>query len=131
MMKRFLSAFFVCIAAVLCGCATTEVSTVFKDGLNEGGGKPVAVVHAENYGYYLFSVFPLFAGDPDEQNANTMTFFSDTVTLENNRKMIQREAEKLGAKKIGDVRNSIDWTGSFSLWIVWRQVLSSSSLLTN
>lgn len=128
-MKKFSPAFFA--AALLCGCATTEVSTVFKDGIGEGSDKPVALVHAENYGYYLFSVVPLFAGNPDEQNANTMTFFSDTVTLENNRKMIQREAEKLGAKKIGDVRNSIDWTGSFSLWIVWRQVLSSSSYLSN
>lgn len=127
-MKKFL--ILVSLPAVLLsGCATTRVSSSFPENAVVDGGRPLAVVHAENYGYYLFSVVPLFAGNPDRQNENSMTFFTDTVTVENNRKMIVRHAEELGAVSIADVRNHTDWTGGFSLWIVWKQVLSSNAVL--
>lgn len=115
-------------AALLCGCATTEVATV-ENGAVIGGEKPVAVVRAENYGYYLFSFVPLFAGNPDRQNENTLSLFSDTVTVENNQKMIAKEAEKIGADAITGVNNKVSWTGSFSLWIIWREVLTSNATL--
>ncbi len=115
-------------AALLCGCATTEVATV-ENGAVIDGEKPVAVVRAENYGYYLFSFVPLFAGNPDRQNENTLSLFSDTVTVENNQKMIAKEAEKIGADTITSVNNKVAWTGSFSLWIIWREVLTSNATL--
>ena len=36
--------------------------------------------------------------------------------------------EKLGAESMGNLRDSTYWTGGFSLWIVWKQVLSSNAL---
>lgn len=117
------------LAILLSGCATTRVTTIFPENAVVDARKPLAVVHAENYGYYLFSVIPLFAGNPDRQNECSMAFFTDTVTVENNRKMIARHAEEMGAASIADVRNHTDWTGGFSLWIVWKQVLSSNAVL--
>ena len=117
------------IAYLLCGCATTDVAMIPPGITAKSNPRPVAAVHAENYGYYLFSIIPLFAGNPDEPNANSMTFFSDTVTIENNQKMIAEEAKALNCDTITNVRNSTYWTGSFTLWIIWRQVLSSNATL--
>lgn len=108
----------------LCGCATTQVSqTLPKNNPENVAG----VIFAENYGYYLFGYLPICCGNPDAPNDVTMSFFKDKVTIEKNAEMIKLEADKLGAKSLKDVRHSNSWTGSFSLWIVWRQVLNSNA----
>lgn len=117
-------------AALLCGCATSYVHTEFTPELKADGKEPVAVVVVENYGYYLFGFLPLFAGNPDKANANTLAVFEDTVTIENNQEMIIAEIDKLNTPyTITHMRDSVDWTGSFSLWIVWKQVLTSNAMV--
>ena len=111
-------------AALLCGCATTQSAKVYTTSPDRPAKTAVS---AENYGYYLFSAIPLFTGNPDRPNDVSMKFFSDTVNIENNQKMIFKEAEKLGAGTLSNINNSTDWTGSFSLWIVWKQVLYSNA----
>ena len=128
-MKNF-KIILLCLLPILTGCATTEVSTEFNSNLTSEGKKPVAAISAENYGYYLFGYLPICAGDPTQPNKNTISFFEDTVTIENNNKMINLEAEKLGTEFLGDIRHSTNWTGGFSLWIIWKQVLSSNAFAT-
>lgn len=111
-------------AALLCGCATTQTANVYTTSADRPAKTAIS---AENYGYYLFSVIPLFAGNPDRPNDVSMKFFSDTVNIENNQKMIFKEAEKLGDGTLSNINNTTDWTGSFSLWIVWKQVLYSNA----
>ena len=121
----------VIIACILMNaCATTQVSTEFPNGAKVNGKEAIAIVAAENYGYYLFGCLPLFAGDPEYQNENTLTFFEDTVNLDNNLKMISNEAKKFDANTITAVNSNNAWTGSFSLWIVWRQTLITTSVIT-
>ena len=88
----------------------------------------MAAVTAEIYGYYLFGFLPIITGNPDKQNETSASMFEDTVTVENNHAMLAREVEKLGAESMGNLRDSTYWTGGFSLWIVWKQVLSSNAL---
>lgn len=108
----------------LCGCATTQVGK----NIPENNPENVAgVIFAENYGYYLFGFLPICCGNSDYPNDVSMTFFKDKVTIEKNAQMIKKEAENLGAKSIKDVRHHTMWTGGFSLWIVWRQVLKSNA----
>ena len=108
----------------LCGCATTQVSK----NIPENNPENVAgVIFAENYGYYLFGFLPICCGNSDYPNDVSMTFFKDKVTIEKNAQMIKKEAENLGAKSIKDVLHHTMWTGGFSLWIVWRQVLKSNA----
>ena len=109
-MKKFLP--YLIAALALSGCATTQV-----------------VVFAENYGYYLFGYFPIVCGDPEQMNERSMEFFEDTVFVKNNENMIAREAAKLGAKEIKDVKHRTFWTGGFSCWIIWKQVMSSNATL--
>ena len=110
---------------ILCGCATTQVKTIEPAGVSDAK----AVVFAENYGYYLFGYLPIICGDPQEMNDCSLTFFENTVKVENNARMIEREAENIGAKEILDVKHRTDWTGSFSLWIIWKQVMTSNATL--
>ena len=125
-MKTINTIILVCVI-FLTGCVTTEVSTQFNDNITAEGNTPVATIFAENYGYYLFGYLPICAGNPDKPNVNTMSLFEDTVTIENNSKMINLEAQKLGATSLAEIRHSTNWTGGFSLWIIWKQVLTSNA----
>ncbi len=114
----------------LCACATTEVSDNFPSNVKVDSAKPVALISAENYGYYLFAYLPLFAGNPEKPNENTMTFFEDTASLANNHSMINFEAKKIGADKLSSIGDTEEWTGGFSLWIIWKKTIKSSAMAT-
>lgn len=113
----------------LCGCATSHTNTEFIPHLKVDGKEPAAVIVAENYGYYLFGFIPLIAGNPDNANATSLTVFKDTVTIENNHRMILAAADELNTPyTLTNMRDSTDWTGAFSLWIIWKQVLNSNTV---
>ncbi len=126
-MKKFFVIVLPFVAALLAGCATTETTKALNGICTVNGCETTGTICAENYGYYLFSVVPLFAGNPEKPNQTSMCIFKDTVTLENNKKMIDKEAKKLGGGMLCNLQNSVDWTGSFSLWIIWKQVLHSNA----
>lgn len=126
-MRKFFVIVLPFVAALLAGCATTETTKALSGTVSVNGCETTGTICAENYGYYLFSVVPLFAGNPEKPNQTSMCFFKDTVNLENNKKMIDKEAKKLGGGMLCNLQNSVDWTGSFSLWIIWKQVLHSNA----
>ncbi len=126
-MKKFRALFLLSIL-ILTGCATTEVSTDFNTKTSVENSEPLGVILAENYGYYLFGVLPIVTGSPDKPNEVSLTLFEDTATIENNQKMLNLEAEKLNAETLTDVHHHTYWTGGFSFWIIWKQVLSSNAL---
>ncbi len=75
------------VAAALCGCATVKVC--------REGGRTMAVI--ENTGWYLFNVLPIGSGDPDRPNETTFRIFENTVTVENNVKMLENLMAAEGA----------------------------------
>lgn len=116
-------------SGLLGGCATSQIHTEFAPDLKVDGKETVAVVVAENYGYYLFGIIPLITGNPDKANTVSLTVFDDTVTMENNHRMILSAVNELNTPyTITDMRDSTDWTGGFSLWIIWKQVLTSNAV---
>ncbi len=127
---KILKIFLPLLCAILAGCATTEVSTEFNKDIttSDGNATPLGAIVAENYGYYLLGFLPIVTGNSDIPNEVSMCWFKDMATVENNQKMLNLEAEKLGADALRDVRHHTYWTGGFSLWIVWKQVLSSNAL---
>ncbi|MCL2104919.1 MAG: hypothetical protein FWH21_07710 [Kiritimatiellaeota bacterium] len=112
------------------GCATVQTAKNFSGVSVDGASKPIATVAVENYGYYLFGAIPLVAGAPAYPNADTCRLFEDTVTLRNNMAMLAQTVKAENGKKIANVRTAEDWTGSFSLWILWRKTLSTTALIT-
>ena len=130
-MKNILNRLWILVCIVcLSGCATVKTARNFEGLHVEGDTQPVATVAIENYGYYLFGLIPLIAGEPRYPNAPLCTLFSDTVTTQNNMLMLSKTAQKTGAKKVCNVRVYEHWTGSFSFWIVWQKRLFTGALLT-
>ena len=75
-MKKLLAA--ALFAALFSGCSSIKICDV--------GGHTIAVV--ENSGWYLFDCIPLASGNPDNPNGHMCRFFTNTVTLENNMKLL-------------------------------------------
>ena len=129
-MKRvLLTACALALVGLASGCATVQVAQHFDGVVVDGGAKPIATVAAENYGYYLFGTFPVISGTPGRPNANACQLFDETVTVQNNLAMVSN-AVKLGpGRKLANVKTTEEWTGSFSLWILWRRTIFTSALV--
>ena len=76
------------------GCATVTVS-------REGA----TMVNIENSGWYLLNFIPIASGNPARPNSCTTRFFSKTVTLENNVKMLDKVIRDEGAVAIRDINS--------------------------
>ncbi len=67
------------LGLALSGCASVYVS--------DEGGKTLATV--DNTCWYLFNTIPLASGNPDKPNRISLRLFDETVTLENNMKILE------------------------------------------
>ena len=90
------------LAATLCGCASvTPLKT--PSGMKVDGVVPVESVEVSNSAWYLLSCIPLFSGDVDHPNAGDFKLFRNTLTLQNQLKMLEDEAKRVGATRAIDV----------------------------
>ena len=106
------------IGLLLAGCASVTVTRDLNDQqLATTGEKTVAHLHGDIYGYYLFGLWPLFTGNP--ANDNGIALFSDTVTEEAAVDMVTRKSKDLGATKTTDLSSRTDSTGRNTLFLVW------------
>ena len=69
------------------GCATVDFA--------QAGSRQL--VNVENVGWYLFNAIPIATGDPERPNSCSCRLFRDTVTLENNMKLLDYAVRKTGA----------------------------------
>ena len=91
MKTRFLSA---ALAALLVsGCSTYTVCS-------EGGRTTVDI---QNTGWFLFNCLPIASGEPESPNQDGCRFFEDTVTLENNMRLLRHAMIREGAYKAENV----------------------------
>lgn len=65
-------------AAMLCGCCTV---TVCQEGEHD-------IVNVENSALQLFGLIPIFSGDPDYPNREVSNWFSDTLSLDVNMRLL-------------------------------------------
>lgn len=110
------------------GCATVQKSETFPKINELSPIQPVASIVVENYGYYLFGIWPLWCGDVENPNSAGCDWFTDTVTIDNNVKLIEREALSYGAEStLGELKTEVETSGSFSAWILWRKIITTSA----
>ena len=110
-----------CAASALAfasGCANIEVAT-------SGGADSVVV---ENSGCYLFYCIPLFTGDPDYPNRQVCSWFTNTVNLATNMRLLGEEAESRGARGVRNVASRYISEPIIFL-ILKREVLQTSAEL--
>lgn len=87
---------FLLLGTALSGCATIK----FCD---EG----VSMVDVENTGWFMFDFIPLVSGNPEYPNDKSCRLFSNTVTLENNMKLLDYAVRK---KRAVSYRNATSYT---------------------
>lgn len=86
-MKKLLPLF---AAIVLSGCCSIETT--------QSNGRTMCVVC--NYGWRLWDILPIISGDPDSPRESGCVWFSDTITLENNQKLLDRAMKRVGASGV-------------------------------
>lgn len=97
MRRVYIAAVFLILCAAFSGCAVIDVS--------DKGSRTMVSIH--NSGWELFSVIPLASGDPNFPNRNTCRWFVDTITLENNIKMLERAMKATDATGYKNLSSSI------------------------
>ena len=92
------------VALSLCvGCASVHTATDFSGVKVEEHMAPIETVEITNTGWSLFMCIPIASGNVDAPNVASTRFFSRTVTLENNMKMLSDEMARVKAKKIANL----------------------------
>ena len=127
-MKQSVLPFLAAFSLLLAGCSSVGLTSSYPSANAKLGERPVASLVVENNGYYLFSFIPLFAGDPGRRHHTI--FFKDTVTLENNVKMLEEEARKRGNVVLDElVTVGGDYCIPYTVWLLSRRTISTSANL--
>lgn len=116
-MRRFLLG--TLFAALLSGCATYTTTSV-------GGRTTVAV---QNTGWYLFNFIPLGSGNYNNPNHCGCKIFSNSVSLENNMKILKKAMIAEQAYKAENVVSR--WTDERVFFILLKRYacLTSAELI--
>jgi len=124
-MRRFLS---LVALVILSGCATVTTIAPKEGQLTADGRTVLSTVAVENTDWLFLCLLPVASGDPEEPNRTTCRWFRDTVTLENQMKMIENEAKRIGATQAVDV---VSYENDESIvWILFlRRKLHTSAML--
>ena len=114
--------------ALAAGCTTVQYSTVYNGVRSNNGRTPIATVEIENSGWELFKFIPLGSGDPRYPNKCSCRIFRDTVTLQNNLDLLEKEMKATGATRFTNLtsRNSEE---TFLFIVLTRNAYHTSAVL--
>lgn len=87
----------------LVGCATVTVVPATGAEKVPEGSIPLATVEISNTVWEFLTVLPVASGDVDNPNGWGCSLFRDTETLENQLKMLDAEAKRIGATRAVNV----------------------------
>ena len=127
-MRRLLLSFIGTGLLLSTGCATIRSSTVFHGVKVEDGEAPLETVEIENSGWKLFKFIPIASGNVQKPNESSCRWFTDTVTLQNNLNLLEREMKTKGATRFTNLtsRNSEE---TFLFILLTRNAFHTSAVL--
>ena len=105
----------VSLACAVSGCATVRTCDI-------GGRSTVAI---ENSCWQLFNFIPIASGDPLQPNKCACDWFTDTVTVRNNVKMLEAEMRRQGAYAVKDLTSR--FTDEKVLFVLMRHKVCHTS----
>ena len=115
-------------AFILCGCSSVKRLADFQGVKVEDGLSPIEVVDIYNSNWLLLSLLPIASGDPDNPDGWTTCFFRDKATVENQVRMLENEAKRVGARRaINVMTTSTDEVAFLVLFL--REKLHTSAVL--
>ena len=94
---------FTVLALTLCGCSSVKRISDFRDVKVDDGLVPIETVDIYNSNWLLLSLLPIASGDPDNPDGWTTCFFRNKATVENQIKMLENEAKRVGASRAVNV----------------------------
>ena len=116
------------LALALCGCSSVKRMTDFRGVKVEDGLEPIEVVDIYNTNWLFLSLLPIASGDPDNPDGWTTCFFRNTATVENQIRMLEDEARRVGARCAVNVSTtSTDETAALILFL--REKYHTSAVL--
>ena len=118
------------LAAVLasCGCSSVKRLSDFRGVKVEDGLEPVEVVDVYNSNWLFLSLLPIASGDPDNPDGWTTCFFRNKATVENQIRMLEDEAKRVGASRAVNVMTTSTDEEAF-LILFLREKLHTSAVL--
>jgi len=119
---------FCVVAAALGGCATVDRLDSKLCEKTYDGQVPVEVVHVMNTNWKLLACIPLGSGNPEEPNMCSCRWFTNTVTLDNQLRMLETEKRRIGAKRAVDVISDSS-KESVLFFLLKREKLHTSAVL--
>lgn len=116
------------IAAALGGCATIDRLDGKLCKESADGMVPLKAVHVMNTNWLLLSFIPLASGNPDRPNECSCCWFTNTVTLDNQLRMLAAESKRVGAKRADDLL-SYSSKESVFFFLLKREKIHTSAVL--
>ena len=98
-----LPSFALIIALALCGCSSVKRLSDFRGVKVADGLEPIELVDIYNTNWLFLSLLPIASGDPDNPDGWTTCVFRNQATVENQIRMLEAEANRVGAKRAVNV----------------------------
>lgn len=110
------------------GCASVQTTRAFNGVKVDNGYTPLATVSIENTGWFLFNCIPLGSGNPDRPNYTDWHIFRNTVTLDNNMKMLDATMTLHGATCFEHLTSHLK-DDFYYFFILYRRTCQTSAVI--
>ncbi|MGN0853281.1 MAG: hypothetical protein ACI4Q3_07885 [Kiritimatiellia bacterium] len=110
------------------GCMSVKQASAFRDVKVDAGKTPVAVVEIENSVWLLLNFVPLGSGNPDRPNGNSCRWFRNTVSLDNNMKVLRAAMAKTGVRDVANLTSRYT-DEKFLFFLLARRACHTSAVL--
>ncbi len=118
-----------CLLALMCtGCTSVHMTKSFNHVRVDGGARPTTTVEIENSGWYLLSFIPIASGDIENPNENSCTWFSNTVTLENNIRVLKGVMQHERVREVANLTSHCS-DEKYLVFILTRRAYHTSAVL--
>ena len=125
---RFIHILFLCVV-LSAGCTTVQCAANYNGVKVDNGREPIATLEIENSGWFLLSVIPLASGNPEKPDSFGCKMFRNTVTLENNFRVLEKKAKELGADSVANLTSHWTDESAFVILLKRRACHTSAVLL--
>ncbi len=123
-----LYALFCLVALMATGCTSVHMTKSFNGVRVDGTSRPVATVEIENSGWFLLSFIPLASGNVEAPNKVSCDWFSNTVTVENNLRVLK---DVMLHERVRDVANLTSHLSdeTYLIFLLSRRAYHTSAVL--
>lgn len=119
----------VALLAACAGCSTTVTRLPPPAALaREPGVVPIESVEVSNANLLLLSFIPIASGDPTSPNAGASLWFTDTLSVANQFRMLEAEAARVGATRAVEV-TTLKTDESLLFFLLQREKMHTSAIL--